>query len=51
LLIELNPYPLCVAKCLTQVWIVTALKYSGNPSNVGHKSSEAPLAYGGKFGI
>jgi hypothetical protein len=51
LLIELNPCPLRVAKCLTQVWIITALEYSGNPADVGHRSSEAPLAYGGEFGI
>jgi hypothetical protein len=51
LLIELNPRPLRVAKCLMQVWIVTALEYSGYPGDVGHGSSEAPLADGGEFGV
>jgi hypothetical protein len=51
LLIELNPRPLRVAKCLTQVWIVTTLEYSGYPGDVGHGSSEAPLAQGDEFGI
>jgi hypothetical protein len=51
LLIELNPCPLRVAKCLAQVWIVTTLDYGGYPGDVGHRSSEAPLAHGGEFGI
>jgi hypothetical protein len=51
LLIELNPCPLCVAKCLMQVWIVTALEYGSYPSDVGHRSSETPLAHGSEFGI
>jgi hypothetical protein len=51
LLIELNPCPLRIAKCLTQVGIVTALEYSGYPSDVGHRSSKAPLAYGSEFGV
>jgi hypothetical protein len=51
LLIELNPCPLRVAKCLMQVWIVTALEYGCYPGDVGHGSSEAPLAHGGKFGV
>jgi hypothetical protein len=51
LLIELDPCPLRVAKCFMQVWIVTAHKYGGYPSDVGHRSSEAPLAHSGKFGI
>jgi hypothetical protein len=51
LLIKLNPSPLCVMKCLTQVWIVTALEYSSYPGDVGHRIPEAPLAYGGEFGI
>jgi hypothetical protein len=51
LLIELNPHPLCVAKCLTQVWIVTTLEYSSYPGDIGHRSSEAPLADGSEFGI
>jgi hypothetical protein len=51
LLIKLNPSPLRVTKCLTHVWVVTALEYSSYPSDVGHRSSEAPLAYGSKFSI
>jgi hypothetical protein len=51
LLIELNPCPLHVVKCLAQVWIITALEYGGYPGDVGHRSSEAPLAHGGEFGI
>jgi hypothetical protein len=51
LLVELNPSPLHVAKYLTQVWIVTALEYSCYPGDVGHRSSEAPLAYGSEFGV
>jgi hypothetical protein len=51
LLIKLNPYPLHVAKCLTQVWIITALEYDSYPGDVGHGSSKAPLAHGGEFGI
>jgi hypothetical protein len=51
LLIKLNLSPLCVTKCLTHVWIVTALEYSSYPSDVGHRSPEAPLAYGSEFGI
>jgi hypothetical protein len=51
LLIKLNPSPLCITKCLTYVWIVTALEYSRNPSDVGHRSLEAPLAYGSEFGV
>jgi hypothetical protein len=51
LLIELNPCPLRVVKCLLQFWIVTSLEYSGYPGNVGHRSSEAPLAHSGEFGV
>jgi hypothetical protein len=51
LLIELNPSPLRVAKCLAQIWIVTALEYSSYPGDIGHRSPEAPLAYGNEFGV
>jgi hypothetical protein len=51
LLIELNPHPLRVAKCLMPVWIVTALEYSSYPGDVGHRSSEAPLAHSGEFSV
>jgi hypothetical protein len=36
---------------LTHVRIVTALEYGRNSSDVGHRSPEAPLAYGSEFGI
>jgi hypothetical protein len=51
LLIKLNPSPLCITKCLTHVWIVTALEYSRNLGDVGHWSPEAPLAYDSEFGV
>jgi hypothetical protein len=51
LLIELNPCPLHVPKCLAQVWILAAFEYGSYPSDVGHGSSEAPLAHGGEFSI
>jgi hypothetical protein len=51
LLIELNPCPLHVAKCLVQVWIIAALEYGSYPGDVGHGSSEATLAHGGEFSI
>jgi hypothetical protein len=51
LLIKLNPSLLRVTKCLMQVWIVTALEYSCYPGDVGHRSPEAPLAYGSEFGV
>jgi hypothetical protein len=51
LLIKLNPSPLRVTKCLTHVRIITALEYGCNPGDVGHRSPEAPLAYGSEFGV
>jgi hypothetical protein len=51
LLIKLNPGPLRVTKSLTHVRIVTALEYGCNPGDVGHRSPEAPLAYGSEFGV
>jgi hypothetical protein len=49
LLIKLNPGPLRIMKCLTHVRIITALEYGRNPGDVGHRSPEAPLAYGSKI--
>jgi hypothetical protein len=49
--IKLNPCLLRVGKCLVQVWIVTTFEYGSYPGDVGHGSSEAPLAHGGKFGV
>jgi hypothetical protein len=51
LLVELNPCPLGIVECLVQVWIVAAFEYGSYPGDVGHGSSEAPLAYGGEFGV
>jgi hypothetical protein len=51
LLVELNPCPLCVAKCLVQVWIVAAFEYGSYPGDVRHGVSEAPLAHGGELGV
>jgi hypothetical protein len=51
LLIELNPCPLRVAKCLAQVWIVTMFKYGSYPDDVSHGCSETPLAHDGEFGV
>jgi hypothetical protein len=31
--------------------IVTTLEYSRNPGDVGHRSPEAPFAYGGEFRV
>jgi hypothetical protein len=33
------------------IWIIAALEYGRNPSDVGHRSPEAPLAYGSEFGV
>jgi hypothetical protein len=51
LLIKLDLGPLRIAKCLTHVRIVTALEYGRNLGDVGHRSPEAPLAYGSEFGV
>jgi hypothetical protein len=51
LLIQLDPGPLRVKNCLTPIRIVTALEYGRNPGDVGHRSPEAPFAYGGEFRV
>jgi hypothetical protein len=51
LLIQLDPGPLHVEKCLTHIRIVTALEYGRNPGVVGHRSPEAPFTYGGEFRV
>jgi hypothetical protein len=51
LLIQPDPGPLHVKKYLTHIQIVTALEYSRNPGDVGHRSPEALFAYGGKFRV
>jgi hypothetical protein len=50
-LIQLDPGPLRVKKCLMHIRIVTALEYGRNPSDVGHQSPEAPFAYDGEFRV
>jgi hypothetical protein len=51
LLIQLDPGPLRIDKCLTHIRIVTALEYGRNPGDAGHRSPEAPFTYGGKFRV
>jgi hypothetical protein len=50
-LIQLDPGPLRVKKCLTHIRIVTTLEYGCNPGDVGHQSPETPFAYGGEFRV
>jgi hypothetical protein len=50
-LVQLDPGPLRVKKCLTHIRIITALEYGRNPNDVGHRSPEAPFTYGGKFRV
>jgi hypothetical protein len=51
LLIQLNPHPLRIAKCLAHVWVVATLEDGSHPSDVGHGSPEAPLARGREFSV
>jgi hypothetical protein len=51
LLIQLDPGPLRVKKCLVHIRIFTALEYGRNPGDVGHRRPEAPFAYGGEFRV
>jgi hypothetical protein len=51
LLIQLDLGPLHVKKCLTHIRIISALEYGRNPGDVGHRSPEAPFAYGGEFRV
>jgi hypothetical protein len=46
-LIQLDPSPLRVEECLTYLRIVAAPEDGRHPSDVGHRSLETPLAYGG----
>jgi hypothetical protein len=50
-LIQLDPSPLRVKKCLTHFWIMAALKDGRYPGDVGHRSPETPLAYSGKLRV
>jgi hypothetical protein len=49
MLIQLDPSPLRVKKCLTHIQVITALEDGRNPSDVGHRSPEASFAYGGEL--
>jgi hypothetical protein len=51
ILIQLDPGPLRIKECLTHIRIITALEYGRNPSDVGHRSPEASLAYGGELKV
>jgi hypothetical protein len=50
-LIQLDPSPLRVKKCLTHFWIVASLEDGRYPGDVGHRSPETPLAYSGKLRV
>jgi hypothetical protein len=50
-LIQLDPGPLRIEKCLMHIGIVTALEYGHNPGDVGHQSPEALFAYGGELRV
>jgi hypothetical protein len=50
-LIQLDPSPLCVEKCLTYLRIVAALEDGRHPGDVGHRSPETPFAYGGELRV
>jgi hypothetical protein len=51
LLIQLDPGPLRVKKCLTHVRIIAALEYGLHPGDVGHQSPETPFTYGGELRV
>jgi hypothetical protein len=44
MLIQLDPGPLRVKKCLMPIRVITALEDGCNPSDVGHRSPEALFA-------
>jgi hypothetical protein len=50
-LIQLDPSPLRIKECLTHFRIVAALEDGRYLGDVGHRSPEIPLAYGGKFRV
>jgi hypothetical protein len=50
-LIQLDPSPVRVEECLTYLRIVAALEDGRHPSDVGHRSPETPLAYGGELRV
>jgi hypothetical protein len=51
LLIQLDPSPLHIKKCLTHIRIIIALEYSRNPGNVGYRGPETPFTYGGELRV
>jgi hypothetical protein len=50
-LIQLDPGPLCVQKCLAHIRIMTALENGRHPGDVGHRSPEPPFACGGELRV
>jgi hypothetical protein len=50
-LIQLDPGPLCIKERLTHLRIMAALEDGRYPGDVGHRSPETPLAYGGKLRV
>jgi hypothetical protein len=50
-LIQLDPGPLCIKERLTHFRIMAALEDGRYPGDVGYRSPETPLAYGGKLRV
>jgi hypothetical protein len=51
MLIQLDPSPLRVEECATYLRVVAALEDGRDSGDVGHRSPEAPLAYGSKLRV
>jgi hypothetical protein len=51
MLIQLDPGPLRVNKCLMRIRVITALEDGRNPGDVGHQSPEASFAYDGELKV
>jgi hypothetical protein len=51
MLIQLDPGPLRVKKCLTHIQVITALEDGHNPGDVGHRSPDASFTYGGELKV
>jgi hypothetical protein len=50
-LIQLDPSPLRIKKCLTRVRVMTALEDGCHPGDVGHQSPKTPFAYDGEHRV
>jgi hypothetical protein len=50
-LIQLDPSPLRVKKCLTHFRIVAVLEDGRYPGDISHRSPETPLSYGDKLRV